>query len=575
MLFYQPFYQKYGIRKVNQLMTPPLPKLEILDLPKESILHYISTSPIDYGPAADDFLFRNITRPIMVGHVVENGDFKGMPRKLSIAVDPLIRTFHVKNRRFKLMRDLVASSRDPNTLVMYNYGMIPHLYRYMRSYYSEYYKWWNIQSAVWKKISEISSISDRQQFIVCKLPTILPSIPDLKIGCGPITQKAVKLFNNPESLLILELWKWFGHDRKTSIIDNISTVSLDKVNLIFQESGRWFVLNLGLVNRWRIATPGELEINPAANVKGLASDNIQRRFLRLMISLFQIRTVATDAMIEGTNKIGINKTGVSINTSDSIDPNKDDENEQLLEPEEQEIQIAEVEDNFDAEHNDGPNSTGDDFVHDAEFEKQLAADLFELETISSKVDDTEVEDTGPEIKLVGVIPSLEEGVTKVCDRLADRGLLSAAEYRRYNALASTYKTIVAPDGKTTLDKFIQIKPEVLSVDNVPKMKDTSAITDKTMLSSSLQVFDSRYIKEVMAKDVAGMVLNIQNAGISITGYEVENIEDVMGSFNMHTVRITPVEGTSSTLRFKLPAMEEDGTYLANGTKYRMRKQRGD
>jgi hypothetical protein len=96
-----------------------------------------------------------------------------------------------------------------------------------------------------------------------------------------------------------------------------------------------------------------------------------------------------------------------------------------------------------------------------------------------------------------------------------------------------------------------------------------------MLKSSLLDFDERYITHVMAKDTAALVLNVQKAGIAVTGYKVEKVSDILGGYEMHSVRLTPVVGTPSTLRFKLPAVQADGTYESNGVKYRLRKQRGD
>lgn len=574
-MFYDQFYRKYGIRKEEQLVTPPLPKLGLLELPKNSIYHYVAASPLDVGPASDEYLFSKITRPIMMEHVKEIGATLGTPRRLSVAVDPLIRGYHIKNRRFRLMRSLDASARDINTLVVVNYAVIPQLYRYVRSYYTEYYKWWNIQAAVWKKIGALSAVSDRAQFISCKLPLVLPSVPDLNLSSGDMTQHTVKIFNNPDSLLVLELWKWFGADRKSSVISNVPDTQLKRINLIFQESGRWFVLNLGLLNSWRIATKEELALNPEANKKGLLPAQLQRRFLRLLVSLFQVRTVVAKDGIKTPAAKDI-EVKVVIQTSTLPEVNKDT-GAMEVKTQEQELPDEAAHETGDAA---GPDSHGDDITHDEEFERQLAADLAELETISKAhigPHEDAVTKTPPLTKeaLFAETPTLEEGVMRVCDRLADTGSLSAAEYRRYNTLASTYKNIPSPDGKTTLDKFIQVTSEQLKIESSTTIKDIPNVVDKSMLKSSLHDFDQRYIKEVLARDVAGMVLNIQNAGIAITNYEVERIEDVMGSFDLHTVRVTPVEGAASTFRFKLPAIEDDGTYQANGTKYRMRKQRGD
>ena len=163
----------------------------------------------------------------------------------------------------------------------------------------------------------------------------------------------------------------------------------------------------------------------------------------------------------------------------------------------------------------------------------------------------------------------------VCDKLADSGLLSAAEYKRYQKLAEKYKTIVSPNKLETLDKFIKINPKQLAIEESHEFKDIKTVLDKTMLKSSLYDFDKRYIKEIMAKDIAGMIMHVQHAGIAVTDYDVEVNRDVMGAYEMHTVRVTPVEGQSSTFRFKLPHMNDDGTFKYNGIKYLQRKQKGD
>lgn len=602
MLFYEFFYRKYGIRRAAQLMTPPLPLVEALELPRQSILHYVTTSPIEAGPAVDDFLFRNITRPIMMGHILAVGDTKGMPRRMSVAPETMIRSYHIKNRRFKMMRDLVSAGRDPNTLVVYNYGIIPHLYHYARSLYAEYYKWWNIQAAVWKNVGKTTEASDRQQFIVCKLPTVLPSVPDLRLAATtPVNQKTLKIFNSPDSLLILELWKWLGADRSTSVLSNVPENKLDRVNLIFQESGRWFVVNLGVLNNWRIAPKKEQEANPeTVNLKGITSDQIQRRFLRLTMALFEVRTTAPSeielaaakgaALAEAEEEKVASEIKVTSETKPA--PQSAPVPEAVVVTQKTTLPTIDpatgtvavkhqtkplpAEAQAETSHMELPDEPADDIKHDEELEKKLNADLAELENISKN--HVGPHDDEPVIEqpiVVQETATLEDGVMKVCDRLADSGLISAAEYRRYGMLAGTYRNLVAPDGKTTLDKFIQIDPTVLKIPESPVIKEIPTVVDKTMLKSSLLAFDQRYVKEVLHRDVAGMVLNIQNAGIAVTNYEVERVEDVLGSYDAHTVRVTPVDGQSSTFRFKLPAIEDDGTYQANGVKYRMRKQRGD
>ena len=573
MLFYEIFYRNYGIRKAEQLIQPPLPELERLELPKRSILHYYSANPLEGGPGSDEFLFRNVTKPIQMAHITENGDTKGQPRRIAVAVDPLVRKYHIKNRRFRVMRDLQQATRDDQTLVVYNYGFIPALYRYMRSYYSEYYKWMNVQAAVWKNIAAVAQESDRNQFVVCTLPKILPSLPDLNIGTQGVNQRMATIFSTGESLMLLELWKWFGSERADSVLNHVPANRLDRVNLIYQESGRWFVLNLGLLNSWRQATKEELAIDPTANTKGLAADQMQRRFLRLMMSLSHVRTEAApevDQLVDASAK-PVPLSGPAVDTAtpevvtQSVAAPKANPDTGIVEKKATAVTLPVIADA-------GVSDRGEDLTADPGLDARIDADLAELETISKQA--IKHVDEQPEVEVIEQA-TLEEGVMNVCDRLADMGQLSAAEYRRYGQLAAAYRSIPAPNGQGTLDQFIEIPQEVLKIEESPKLKDIKTVVDKSMLSSSLLVFDERYIKQVMPRDVAAMVLNIQHAGIAVTSYEVERVEDILGSYDDHVIRVTPVDGASSTFRFKLPALEDDGTYMANGVKYRMRKQRGD
>ena len=72
-----------------------------------------------------------------------------------------------------------------------------------------------------------------------------------------------------------------------------------------------------------------------------------------------------------------------------------------------------------------------------------------------------------------------------------------------------------------------------------------------------------------------MVVNTQKAGFAITKYEVEKVEDALSCYEQHSVRISPIEGTPSTIRFKLPVVDDEGVYKSNGISYRLRKQRSD
>jgi len=161
------------------------------------------------------------------------------------------------------------------------------------------------------------------------------------------------------------------------------------------------------------------------------------------------------------------------------------------------------------------------------------------------------------------------------DAMAEEGVLTALSYKKLKKSIDDSLLVRAPGGDVPLHVFTQIKPEDVKIKASHSIPDIKTVIDKTMLKSSLHDFDNHYITHVLKKDTTGMVVNAQRGGFVITKYEIEKVEDVLGAYEQHSVRINPIEGVPSTIVFRIPALEEDGTYTANGVKYRLRKQRGD
>lgn len=625
-LQYDQFYQKYGVRQSTQLLTPRLPHLVTLELPQRSVYHYVGRDSLDEGPAMDEYLFRHITRPIPMMHVTKLLEAKGNPRPITQPIAQEIRQYHNKHRRYRQAPNVASGTRDALVPLVVNYAWLGKLYRYQRNTFAEYNRWWNINATVWKKIAEYAEETDRHQFIEVKLPKLLPGLTDLRIaaeclvdgdGATSITPRLVaameemqedyrprlngvgalgmaleamnsrtlRIFNTPESLVLLELWKWVGPQRAKSALNVIPDAYLDRVNLIIVEAGRWMVLNLGVLNRWREATEEELKANPNANQKGMTPLNFQKHVLRMVMAVFQVRSDATAADASMRDEAD---TKAPVKDVPNADKPKTDTATVSPVPTPVEVTPANAVGQAINTPTPAPETVevaatpqvepqavdADEVRDDPALDAKIEADLAELDRITQAhlQQQEEQEDAATHI-VTERTP--EASVMAAADRLAEQGMMSGAEYRRMQELAIKYKTLKAPDGKRTLAEFVEVTPEQVKITESRAIPDIPTVLDKSMLRSSLHDFDSRYIRDVMPRDTARMALAIQHAGIAVTDYQVERVENVMGAYDMHTLRVTPVEGAASTLHFRLPAVDEDGTFVTNGIKYQMRKQKGD
>ena len=138
------FIRRYSVRLPQHLMTPVMPRLDLFEFPRNSIWHYAPMDNVLNGPASDEYFLRTIEKKIFVHHELELKDFKGNPRKVGASLMPYVREYHIQNRRFRNCENIATDLPGELTLGIVNYALLTRSYRYVRSIYSEYYKWWNV-----------------------------------------------------------------------------------------------------------------------------------------------------------------------------------------------------------------------------------------------------------------------------------------------------------------------------------------------------------------------------------------------------------------------------------------------
>lgn len=642
MLIYSDFFRRYGLRKVGNLNAPVFNSLDKLQLPRESVYIFQPQSEIEDGPALDDLYLKAITRPIKMSHITELAAFRGNPRLQSVVLQNLIRKYHIKNKKYRLSRSYEDAVRDPMVPYVINTALMQRRYKYVRNIYTEYNKWYNSFYTMIAAIGKMATQSTRNIFIEVAMPEVLPNLGTLRmleqadtgmfdkdedtkgalgiedyvlephntlsddlfqrLACEEFTfevegkRAVVRLGDEAHSLgleamsatllrrmtggssfVIGELWKWLGSKRIDSIF-TLLTGHYEKINLIFRVGQFWTVVNLGVLDSWRrtpekehIAIPlwTDEDVNPVpdpepkyaeARLKGMMPKQMQIMFMHFLIKVFELKTpiVNPDEVVNQVSDVTANADGSAQALVD---------NPTATAPDQQVVNQTAPQDQL--------VDTGKEAEDASLDEKALDDMLTKLAEMSNAVSQAQAE---AETTIVQPPKTPEQGILTVIDKLAEEGSISAAEYKRYQTMAESYKKIQITDhlgNDVSLAEFIQIPPDMLKLDNEPMVPDIETVPDKSMLKSSLEKMDREYVKKVLQRDVAGMVINLQKAGIVVTDYGVEKVEDISGAYMDYALRINPVEGMPSTLRFRLPAVDEDGVYRANGTKYRLRKQRGD
>ncbi|WP_311763444.1 hypothetical protein [Proteus columbae] len=181
MILYPVFYKKSIARKKQHIFNPTFASLGEIELPRSALLHYIPQDLTEYGIAPDDILINQYPDDIYVNHVQDLETPLGNPRVKTVALNAIIRAYHNRNRRLKLVRNYSSVLRNDRWLFVNNYAMAQHKIIYRPVLFVGYYRWYNMMFNVLKEATKFQSTSNRYQFIHLTLPAVIPQINQLNI----------------------------------------------------------------------------------------------------------------------------------------------------------------------------------------------------------------------------------------------------------------------------------------------------------------------------------------------------------------------------------------------------------
>lgn len=585
------FLQKFAVRKLGQFTQPPLPLVERFDLPTMSMVHYVSPSATNPWPNEGMLYYQHNAKPLRITHHTTLIELKGNPRLQPGDINSAIRDFRKRNPRFRAAVDLDSMKREPRIIVTHSYGLLLSRYKYQRGAFTFHNRWHNIFATLFHSIGEHTK-SGYHQYLELQLPQHLPSRSALDRSTDGWNTRNMAVFNSFETIMLHHLWVWMGERRDEGLIHKYIP-DINNVKLILREGERFTVVDLALVDSWRKpsvvqrkAYEEEKRIHPQAlplKKGSLSPAEMQKAFLRLMMAVMEVRNKDlpeslgdddsdTDTQTDETiGNITEDSDGIQVNKSATSDgevseaaayAGYDEETDRLnfLAEIDKDLDILEVTSGS-TENNLLPTTT--DETEDGE----LSADS----TIS-----TDAIVTANKSEVTFYPENATEAFKVQLARAADTSAITAAEYRRVSEAAERFDSLPAPLGfDGTMKDFVTIPPELLKINESPSIPDQKTIIDKSMLRSSLLGFNERYSRDVMQRDIASMVSQLQAAGVMITKYDVTEVENITGTHYEYSIQVKPIEGASSTLSMKIPKVDDEGNFKINSVNYRMRMQRGD
>jgi hypothetical protein len=534
----------------------------------------------------------------------------GILSKTKIPKLPLVQDFFRKHVNFNNVVREKAAPMIAMNLVIYDYSLIHHEARYRETYATEYQRWMNAFETFINEV-KLCEYKDRKHYFEFIVPEQLLPLsvwqlfqddvatrkPDMN-GIRFRTDYAKRL--NTDSLRFMsDLWLMLGHSNqsKHSLLNSLTKEEADKLNIIIRAGGKFSILNIGLLMSWL-----KRDVDDKSRDRSLVPLVARKRILAMTMVANKARSLnASDLEMVDEEAVEVDDGNDDVATTSDVKLNTDIvDNANLNDPLKKiDVDMSKIKD---GEHSvkidqtvtkssDKPvtpiNTNGvvkqdgstDKLAEEVAtvLDQEIDKDLEQLEFIEKQ---QEVEELYT--KYTAYEPPSDnpvEAAIDIAQDAAQRGQLSAAEYRRLTKKAERFMDMPNPFGNKsgTFAEAITYTHEdlVIDQDKTVLVRDIKGVLDKTMLNSSLLEIYNRYPKLQMNKDIAQCILSAQRCGIILDDYKVNEYEDINESYSEHVFKFIPVRGEPSTCRVRVPKVGPDGTFKAGGVKYNMRRQRGD
>ncbi|QTH80293.1 putative virion-associated RNA polymerase subunit beta/beta' [Pseudomonas phage pPa_SNUABM_DT01] len=597
MFLYDRYVKLFGIRRLGEMENPRVRPIARFGLPRGTNFHYQPMNETELGPSGTSPVIAAAQRLVYIDHVPDLLAKEGNPRPTFKLLAPMMQQYRRENMQIRPMKDYDQAAKEPLNMIVVNYAMVSQMFKYQRSALSRWWAWRNLRGTQWERFNRMKTTHERHHIVVFDCPNSLPALSDLRKAERAMTPALMQVFNTRERLDLLDLFIWLGENRKSTPMGVLDESRLHEIDLIIRRETGFISINLGLLNSFRKAGAG-VSMESFADQPVSEDFDFEETYQRYVsMEMAGDDTLDEDMQVSMEAAPGLDPKIIQLRFLKLLTKIIDQTNPIVTAPAEQQVEAmteakaeeeaAQAEEEQAQEEQLLAETGADELLVNEEEELAAALDEPAQPANDSELTDEDgnlIIETGnqnkeAEIQVVGtsnITHTLTSTIQSKIEDLVDKELITAAQYRRMQRLAESYKTMENPwDKSKTVEQSLEIPFEDLALQESENYPQMDAIRDQSMRQSTVEKMDSQYIEKVMKGDILNAVMSVQKAGIAVTGYEIETVKDAVSNYEIHRIQLTPVTGKPSTISFRVPIVDKRGVYISNGQRYRMRTQKAD
>ena len=585
------FVRSYCVRKKDQVQNPPIHKLKELVFPRNSQIHFLSKDGNEIGITSTNPILNNMDKGKVISEFVTSYSVEkaGGFKRVTMDMKEPIRDYMRRNKGIADARFSKSDMLLDKNIIVSNYGLMEENVKYFNNPRQWWIRFQNYWGSVFKDVEDKVRSNRRNHFIIMNIPDVMPSVSQFRKFAEVENNQSIDKIANSERMLIAQFWLWFM-DSPRCILPKDPNVT-NRMYVIFTWHDQWLCFNLASIRTY---------MKTSSNPKGSWDTfRMQRNFVIMLLTM-QFGLIdhmafadeegeeAHDAPLTEEEKYELQQDlkddTLGVLSQDPVDSVKEKITQAF---DTLEVDIAEKEsiENVEAKRNKKADSLLD------ELEVVNANTVDNIQEASPNTEQQILkDDDGEAVKTISreqvlidyqVYQPKELNIEEKFDEhLKDqvvKGSVTPQQMKRLEKLARRYKEI--PDPKTGVSSLevaakIEIKDLIISKDE--KITDKiNMVNDESMLKSTLVSYNKKYISTVMHKDVYNSVLALQRRGIAVQNYSIKRVTQLGDDYEVHSVKLVPIDGEPSTVNFKVPVIDDHGVFQSRGIKMKMAIQRVD
>ncbi len=534
---HEQLYKKIGVRKLDNFINPILLTDTDFTFPVRSEFSWFKISPVVESPKKELGYLVNSKKPVVITKYKYDSPIGNFKSKES-TIDRVIKEQRKLNPDFTYLKSNVKKIKiSKDILLIHSYGAIAAVHTYRASPTMLFDRWRNgFNTLISNLTTDLYSVN-RHKYVLLDLPFDIPNKTAFEKCVDADERTILKYFPTGKHLTLLEIWKFLTPEvMKDTMLFKLKNAMLDNITFLAVYNNKVTLLNLKTL----LSTVKEYGVN--SNIDEQPATTIRKMFL---IWLMKIKTGSSVDLL-------------NVDSDDDIKISHLTNNE----TKNNEVDVNAVLSDFD-----------DDMVDEIDYNK-ISDDL-----ITDSSNNDVIDDVNSNVTKISEINTYTDNKIKLKDQveiLKENKLLSKRDIEIVEEALENQKTSANPygDTKDTLEEMLTVKDEdILLPEDLVKIPNINIIDNPDMLKDPIKAMDKHYLDKVYHKDILSVIYSLQDSDIIIKNHEVEIEDSVLGGIEIHTMEVKPLTGKPSKLTFRIPVIEEDGTFKLSGNIYNLRKQR--